>query len=158
MIKRKKYTSQMIIAYFFVLLLLSCANTTNNENSNDINENILLALREKDRLGNDSRNLYTNFDNPEIFESIFPGTNLACGYILRYYFYTNIYLDQDSNKLFSMDGSLFNLNEVNFNSDKISEAVIIQTNEVMRVIGNMSIGSGELNYFLQKYPNAKYFD
>ena len=47
-----------------------------------------------------------------------------------------------------MDGSLFNLNEVNFNSDKISEAVIIQTNEVMRVIGNMSIGSGELNYFL----------
>tara|TARA_Y100000817_G_C16634366_1_gene445470 strand:+ start:53 stop:529 length:477 start_codon:yes stop_codon:yes gene_type:complete len=158
MIKLKKHTTQMIIAYFFMIPLLSCTNSTNNENSNNANESFLSALREKDRFGNDTRDLYTNFSNQEIFELMYPGTDLTCGYILRYYFYTNIYLGQDTNKLFSMHGTLFKLNDVDLNSDKISESVVAQTNEVMKVIGNMSIGSGELNYFLQKYPNAKYFN
>ena len=89
MIKLKK-TTQMIIGYFFMLLLFDCTNSTNNEKSNNINEIVLSALREKDRFGNDTRNLYTNFRNPKIFELMYPGTDLTCGYILRYYFYTNI--------------------------------------------------------------------
>ena len=58
----------MIIAYFFMLLLFNCTNSTNNENSNNINETVLSALREKDRFGNDTRDLYTNFRNPEILK------------------------------------------------------------------------------------------
>jgi hypothetical protein len=128
---------------------IGCTNSSAPDNYINEPEVILAALRERSDVGfkNKTRNYYTLINDSLLFETIFPGTEISCGYILRFYFYTNIYLSAYSNELFSMDGSKFILS----NSSK---DVIILTREVIEVIGGMSMGTNELEKFFEDYPNA----
>ena len=78
---------------------------------------------------------------------MYPGTNNSCGYIIRYYFYTNIFIDKDQNILVSMDRSKFNVSSEN--------NVISQTRSVIERIRNMSFGNEEYQEFINDYPNLK---
>ena len=108
------------------------------------------ALRERSGVffENKTRNYYSPINDPFSFETIYPGTENSCGYILRFYFYTNIHLSSNSNKLFSMDGSKFTLSTT-------GKDVIDFTREVINIIGGMSMGVNELEKFLEDHPNAK---
>ncbi len=129
---------------------IGCTNSSEPDNYINEPEVILDALRERSDVGfkNKTRNYYTLINDSLLFETIFPGTEISCGYILRFYFYTNIYLSANSNELFSMDGSKFVLS----NSSK---DVIILTREVIAVIGGMLMGTNELEKFLADYPDAR---
>ena len=129
---------------------IGCTNSSEPDNYINEPEVILDALRERSDVGfkNKTRNYYTLINDSLLFETIFPGTEISCGYILRFYFYTNIYLSANSNELFSMDGSKFVLS----NSSK---DVIILTREVIAVIGRMLMGTNELEKFLADYPDAR---
>ena len=129
---------------------IGCTNSSEPDNYINEPEVILDALRERSDVGfkNKTRNYYTLINDSLLFETIFPGTEISCGYILRFYFYTNIYLSANSNELFSMDGSKFVLS----NSSK---DVIILTREIIAVIGGMLMGANELEKFLADYPNAR---
>ena len=85
---------------------IGCTNSSDPDNYINEPEVILDALRERADVGfkNKTRNYYTLINDSLLFETIFPGTEISCGYILRFYFYTNIYLSANSNELFSMDG------------------------------------------------------
>ena len=130
-------------------MILGCANSTGSDNDNNQSTIILEALRERPGVSfvNKTRNYYTSINDPLLFETIFPGTEITCGYILRFYFYTNIHLSSNSNQLSSMDGSTFAL--PNTNSD-----VVNLTREVIKIIGGMSMGASELTNFIEVYPNA----
>ena len=110
---------------------------------------VLDALRERSGVffDDNTRNYYTSINDPSLFETIFPGTETSCGYILRFYFYTNIHLSSNSNELFSMDGSRFSLSST-------SSDVVNLTREVIKIIGGMSMGASELTNFIEVYPNA----
>jgi len=129
---------------------IGCTNSSEPDNYINEPKVILDALRERSDVGfkNKTRNYYTLINDSLLFETIFPGTEISCGYILRFYFYTNIYLSANSNELFSMDGSKFVLS----NSSK---DVIILTREVIAVIGGMLMGTNELEKFLADYPDAR---
>ena len=129
---------------------IGCTNSSEPDNYINEPEVILDALRERSDVDfkNKTRNYYTLINDSLLFETIFPGTEISCGYILRFYFYTNIYLSANSNELFSMDGSKFVLS----NSSK---DVIILTREVIAVIGRMLMGTNELEKFLADYPDAR---
>ena len=135
--------------WLILFMILGCANSTGSDNDNDQSTIILEALRERPGVSfvNKTRNYYTSIDDSLLFETIFPGTEITCGYILRFYFYTNIYLSSNSNELFSMDGSKFVLT----NSSK---DVIALTREVIKTIGGMSMGANELENFLEDHPDA----
>ena len=81
---------------------------------------ILKALRSKDGIfSNSSRNMKSSVEHSVDFDQNFPGTNVSCGYILRYFFYTNIHLNSDSPMLISMDGTEFDIdykNQISGNS------------------------------------------
>ena len=129
---------------------IGCTNSSEPDNYINEPEVILDALRERSDVGfkNKTRNYYTLINDSLLFETIFPGTEISCGYILRFYFYTNIYLSANSNELFSMDGSKFVLSNA-------SKDVIISTREVIAVIGGMLMGTNELEKFLADYPDAR---
>lgn len=135
--------------WLILFMILGCANSTGSDNDNDQSTIILEALRERPGVSfvNKTRNYYTSIADSLLFETIFPGTEITCGYILRFYFYTNIYLSSNSNELFSMDGSKFVL----ANSSK---DVIALTREVIKTIGGMSMGANELENFLEDHPDA----
>ena len=137
---------QLFLIFF---IIASCANSTGPDNDTDESDTVLDALRERSGVffDNNTRNYYTSINDPSLFETIFPGTENTCGYILRFYFYTNIHLSSNSNQLFSMDGSTFPLS--NTNSD-----VVNLTREVIKIIGGMSMGASELTNFLEDCPNA----
>ena len=138
--------------HIWLILFMNIGCTNSSEPDNYINEPevILDALRERSDVGfkNKTRNYYTLINDSLLFETIFPGTEISCGYILRFYFYTNIYLSANSNELFSMDGSKFVLSNA-------SKDVIILTREVIAVIGGMLMGTNELEKFLADYPDAR---
>lgn len=136
--------------WLILFMILGCANSTGSDNDNDQSTIILEALRERPGVSfvNKTRNYYTSIDDSLLFETIFPGTEISCGYILRFYFYTNIYLSANSNELFSMDGSKFVMSNA-------SKDVIILTREVIAVIGGMLMGTNELEKFLADYPDAR---
>ena len=135
--------------YFIFFIIIGCANSTGSDGDIDESDTVLDALRERSGVffDNNTRNYYTSINDPSLFERIFPGTEKSCGYILRFYFYTNIHLSSNSNQLFSMDGSTFPL--PNTNSD-----VVNLTREVIKIIGGMSMGASELTNFLDDCPNA----
>ena len=130
--------------------IVGCSNSSGSDNDFDQPEIILEALRERSGVffENKTRNYYSPINDPFSFETIYPGTENSCGYILRFYFYTNIHLSSDSNKLFSMDGSKFILSTT-------GKDVIDFTREVINIIGGMSMGVNELEKFLEDHPNAK---
>jgi len=136
--------------WLILFIIVGCSNSSGSDNDFDQPEIILEALRERSGVffENKTRNYYSPINDPFLFETIYPGTENSCGYILRFYFYTNIHLSSDSNKLFSMDGSKFILSTT-------GKDVIDFTREVINIIGGMSMGVNELEKFLEDHPNAK---
>ena len=137
---------QLFLIFF---IITGCANSTGSDSDVDQSDMVLDALRERSGVffDDNTRNYYTSINDPILFETIFPGTETSCGYILRFYFYTNIHLSSNSNELFSMDGSRFSLSST-------SSDVVKLTREVIKIIGGMSMGASELTNFLEVYPNA----
>ena len=137
---------QLFLIFF---IITGCANSTGSDSDVDQSDMVLDALRERSGVffDDNTRNYYTSINDPSLFETIFPGTETSCGYILRFYFYTNIHLSSNSNELFSMDGSRFSLSST-------SSDVVKLTREVIKIIGGMSMGASELTNFLEVYPNA----
>ena len=137
---------QLFLIFF---IITGCANSTGSDSDVDQSDMVLDALRERSGVffDDNTRNYYTSINDPILFETIFPGTETSCGYILRFYFYTNIHLSSNSNELFSMDGSRFSLSST-------SSDVVNLTREVIKIIGGMSMGASELTNFLEVYPNA----
>tara|TARA_B100001093_G_scaffold296883_1_gene283091 strand:- start:1511 stop:1936 length:426 start_codon:yes stop_codon:yes gene_type:complete len=136
--------------WLILFIIVGCSNSSGSDNDFDQPEIILEALRERSGVffENKTRNYYSPINDPFSFETIYPGTENSCGYILRFYFYTNIHLSSNSNKLFSMDGSKFTLSTT-------GKDVIDFTREVINIIGGMSMGVNELEKFLEDHPNAK---
>ena len=137
---------QLFLIFF---IITGCANSTGSDSDVDQSDMVLDALRERSGVffDDNTRNYYTSINDPSLFETLFPGTETSCGYILRFYFYTNIHLSSNSNELFSMDGSRFSLSST-------SSDVVNLTREVIKIIGGMSMGASELTNFLEVYPNA----
>ena len=137
---------QLFLIFF---IITGCANSTGSDSDVDQSDMVLDALRERSGVffDDNTRNYYTSINDPSLFETIYPGTETSCGYILRFYFYTNIHLSSNSNELFSMDGSRFSLSST-------SSDVVNLTREVIKIIGGMSMGASELTNFLEVYPNA----
>ena len=87
------------------------------------------------------------------FDQNFPGTNVSCGYILRYFFYTNIHLNSDSPMLISMDGTEFDIdykNQISGNS-----IALYETKVVINLIKGMYYGNSEFKEFIKQYPEAQ---
>ena len=143
-----KLTKPYLIIVFFLNLILAACEDKVLDNTND-EELILPALRERSDISftNSTRDFYTTILDSTYFETTYPGTNKSCGFIIRYYFYTNIFIGSDRSILVSMDRSSFNiLSEDN---------VISQTKSVIERIRNMSFGNEEYQEFINEYPNLK---
>ena len=139
-----------------LLSLLACSYVHQSETnriqmSNDI---ILKALKERNDLDFDkkTRDFYTLVEDSSKFDYIFPNTDVSCGYIIRYFFHTNIHLSSDSNELVSMNGSVFDI-EV-YDSINEKDYIINLTRKVLIKIGDMYYGFSELQDFLDAYPNV----
>ena len=151
----KKYVS-----IFLLVGVCSCevAKQTESNLNETANAIILPALRERtDILFNKrTRDLNTLVLDSSSFNYIFPNTDISCGYLLRYYFYTNINLGKDSNELISMGGSIFRLD--NFYNNHQEKHIINLSKQVITTIGDMYFGSSELKKFLSAYPNVNISD
>ena len=150
-----------MIRNLLLILLISLANWncryTNNSKAQNtgVSENIILiALKERTDLefDNKTRALHTIVNDSSKFEHIFPNTDVSCGYVIRYFFHTNIHLGKDLNKLISMNGSIFNFE--NIDSMEEREYIISLTKSVLETVGDMYFGSSELQEFLNIYPDV----
>ena len=112
-------------------------------------ESILKALRKSNLTSYKglSRVLFLTTHTIEDLQTVFPGTDKTCEYILRYYFYTEIHLNKKSNVLFAMDGTKFHLGSGN-------TSAIPLTASVMNLIGGMYYGNSEMMSFLDKHPEV----
>jgi len=143
-----KSTKPYLIIVFFLNLILAACEDKVLDNTND-EELILPALRERSDISftNSTRDFYTTILDSTYFETTYPGTNKSCGFIIRYYFYTNIFIGSDQSILVSMDRSRFNISS--------EDNVISQTKSVIERIRNMSFGNEEYQEFINEYPNLK---
>ena len=150
-----------MIKNLLLIILISLGNlnckyiySSKTENTDMSVSNILTALKERNDLSfdNKTRDLYTIVENSLKFDYIFPNTDVSCGYVIRYFFHTNIHLGKESNKLISMNGSIFNFE--NIDSMEEREYIISLTKSVLATIGNMYFGSSELQEFLNIYPDV----
>ncbi|MFL3024816.1 MAG: hypothetical protein ACJZ1P_03015 [Candidatus Neomarinimicrobiota bacterium] len=143
-----KSTKPYLIIVFFLNLILAACEDKVLDNIND-EELILPALRERSDISftNSTRDFYTTILDSTYFDTTYPGTNKSCGFIIRYYFYTNIFIGSDRSILVSMDRSSFNISS--------EDNVISQTKSVIERIRNMSFGNEEYQEFINEYPNLK---
>ena len=144
-----------------LIILLSLCNlnckyiySSKTENTDMSFNNILTDLKERNDLGfdNKTRDLYTIVEDSLKFDYILPNTDVSCGYVIRYFFHTNIHLGKESNKLISMNGSIFNFE--NIDSMEEREYIISLTKSVLETVGDMYFGSSELQEFLNIYPDV----
>tara|TARA_B110000116_G_scaffold113376_1_gene98499 strand:- start:5 stop:451 length:447 start_codon:yes stop_codon:yes gene_type:complete len=137
----------LIIIIFLNLILAACEDKVLDNTNNE--ELILPALRERSDISftNSTRDFYTTILDSTYFDTTYPGTNKSCGFIIRYYFYTNIFIGSDQSILVSMDRSRFNISS--------EDNVIGQTKSVIERIRNMSFGNKEYQEFINEYPNLK---
>ena len=112
-------------------------------------ESILKALRKSNLSSYKglSRVLFLTTHTIEDLQTLFPGTDKTCEYILRYYFYTEIHLNRKSNVLFAMDGTKFQL-------DKRNTSAVSITTSVINLIGGMYYGESEMRSFLLEHPEV----
>lgn len=117
-------------------------------------DNILPALKERNDLvfDNKTRDLHSIVRDSLKFDYIFPNTDVSCGYVIRYFFHTNIHLGKESNELISMNGSIFNFENIDIMEER--EYIISLTKSVLMVVGDMYFGSSELQEFLNIYPDV----
>ena len=104
----------------------------------------LKALRLSKNFSNPNRVLKTTISDKSLFQQNYNNTNLTLDYVIRYHFYTSIYLNAEENQLISMDGTKFNLSSKN---------AVDLTNEVISLVSSMSFGKKEFNDF--KKTNLK---
>jgi hypothetical protein len=104
----------------------------------------LKALRLSNNFSNPNRVLKTTISDKSLFQQNYNNTNLTLDYVIRYHFYTSIYLNAEENQLISMDGTKFNLSSKN---------AVDLTNEVISLVSSMSFGKKESNDF--KKTNLK---
>ena len=104
----------------------------------------LEALRLSNNFSNPNRVLKTTISDKSLFQQNYNNTNLTLDYVIRYHFYTSIYLNAKENQLISMDGTKFNLSSKN---------AVDLTNEVISLVSSMSFGKKEFNDF--KKTNLK---
>ena len=112
-------------------------------------ENILKASRRGNSTfyKGQSRVLFLTTHTIKDLQTVFPGTDKTCEYILRYYFYTEIHLNKNSNVLFAMDGTKFHI-------DKRNTSAISLTTSVINLTGGMYYGESEMKSFLLEYPEV----
>ena len=137
---------KFLLILLFLIPLFACEDESFILNDNKL---VLPALRERSatHFNNGTRDLYTLISDSNAFNIIYPGTNKSCSYIIRYYFYTNIFLNNEVSLLISMDGSKFDVST--------SNDIIIQTKNMISIINGMSFGRHEYQEFISKYPNSK---
>ena len=149
-------TKNLLLIILFSLCNLNCKYiySSQTRSTNVSVDNILPALKERNDLGfdNKTRDLHSIVRDSLKFNYIFPNTNVSCGYVIRYFFHTNIYLGKESNKLVSMNGSIFNFENIDINEDR--EYIISLTKSVLITVGDMYFGSSELQEFLNIYPDV----
>ena len=128
---------------FLVIMIFPLFITAQNQ------ENILKALRRGNSTfyKGQSRVLFLTTYTTEDLQTTFPGTNKTCEYILRYYFYTEIHLNKNSNVLFAMDGTKFHI-------DKRNTSAVSLTTSVINLIGGMYYGGSEMKSFLEEHPKV----
>jgi len=88
------------------------------------------------------RILKTTFKNLDEFQSYYPGTEITLEKLLRFHLFTEIHINQEENKLISMDQTEFQLKKINS-----AEAI---TKETVELISNMYFGSNEMKEFSKK--------
>ena len=137
---------KLLLILLFLIPLFACEDESFILNDNKL---VLPALRERSatHFNNGTRDFYTLISDSNAFNVIYPGTNKSCGYIIRYYFYTNIFLNNEVSLLISMDGNKFDVST--------SNDIIMQTKNMISIINGMSFGWQEYRDFISKYPNAK---
>ncbi len=137
---------KLLLILLFLIPLFACEDESFILNDNKL---VLPALRERSatHFNNGTRDFYTLISDSNAFNVIYPGTNKSCGYIIRYYFYTNIFLNNEVSLLISMDGSKFDVST--------SNDITMQTKNMISIINGMSFGWQEYRDFISKYPNAK---
>ena len=137
---------KLLLILLFLIPLFACEDESFILNDNKL---VLPAIRERSatHFNNGTRDFYTLISDSNAFNIIYPGTNKSCGYIIRYYFYTNIFLNNEVSLLISMDGSKFDVST--------SNDIIMQTKNMISIINGMSFGWQEYRVFISKYPNAK---
>ena len=140
------HSIKLLLILLFLIPLFACEDESFILNDNKL---VLPALRERSatHFNNGTRDFYTLISDSNAFNVIYPGTNKSCGYIIRYYFYTNIFLNNEVSLLISMDGSKFDVST--------SNDIIMQTKNMISIINGMSFGWHEYRDFISKYPNAK---
>ena len=128
---------------FLVIIIFPLFITAQNQ------ESVLKALRKSNLTSYKglSRVLFLTTHTVEDLQSVFPGTDKTCEYILRYYFYTEIHLNKKSNVLFAMDGTKFQL-------DKRNTSAVSITTSVINLIGGMYYGESEMRSFLLEHPEV----
>ena len=117
---------------------------------------MLDALRKRKNVAfkKKTRILKTNLEFETDFDTIYPGTNKTCAYVLRYFFHTDIHFNKNLNELISMDGTSFVISKDARHLEIVNQAVML-TEEVIKLIGNMYFGYHELDVFLETFPKAK---
>ena len=117
---------------------------------------MLDALRKRKNVAfkKKTRILKTNLEFETDFDTIYPGTNKTCAYVLRYFFHTDIHFNKNLNELISMDGTSFVISIDVRPHEKANQAIML-TDEVIKLIGNMYFGYHELDVFLETFPKAK---
>ena len=88
------------------------------------------------------RILKTTFKNLDEFQSYYPETEITLEKLLRFHLFTEIHINQEENKLISMDQTEFQLKKINS-----AEAI---TKETVELISNMYFGSNEMKEFSKK--------
>ena len=101
-------------------------------------QGVLKALRLSNNFSKPNRVLRTTISDKSLFKQNYDNTNLTLDYVIRYHFYTSIYLNAEENQLISMDGTTFNLS---------SENAEDLTDEVVSLVGGMYYGKKEFNAF-----------
>jgi len=142
----KLHSIKLLLILLFLIPLFACEDESFILNDNTL---VLPALRERSstHFNNGTRDLYTQISDSNAYNVIYPGTNKSCSYIIRYYFYTNIFLNNEVSLLISMDGSKFDVST--------SNDIIMQTKNMISIINGMSFGRQEYREFISKYPNSK---
>ncbi len=144
-----RFESNPILFYSAISFLIGCyscaqqnGNVTAPQNNISLDEreeeNFFDALRLRTDLKFDTqkRILYTSIDHIEAFRQMYKGTAMSLEYVIRDRLHTAIFLNQPTNQLQSMDGSVFEMPQ-NISATKL-------TDEVISLIGKMYFGADEV--------------
>ena len=126
-----------LLCLFFII-----SSVINNDIKNNTVEIELPALRTNNNFNQGYRILKTTISDPLLFDLTFPETNISLGYVLRYYFYTGIDLNSDTNQLTSMDNRTFDMPE--------TEDPVELVKAVIQEVSKMGFGSSEYREFVKK--------